>query len=421
MFLLVDEADHITGLTGATPTVTISKNGGSFAAPAGAVTEVANGWYQVAGHASDSDTIGSLVLHATAAGADPCDQIYEVIASPIDALAGASDTTAIKSVTDILNGMIENSGGNRFTEKALEEAPAGGGGGATPSEIAEAVHDYDLSGYTDEDSAGYSLYRMPAFVMDAVAAAVAHLMDHGDVAWTGSGMSQQMLRELRYRLRLTGEQQQPLSGGGPVSLFDAAEDTVAVRSFLTEALAMFFAVDTGQNYGFSSSGSVVKEIVDAARQTSRDWTEDERQQIRYRLGVDGGKQVPMEVANLGTVAADVIAVAGEAVEGLEDFNEAAQEVLDIKAKTDRLQFDDGNHVRSRTESVSTAGLAQFVKQDTGETVATPGSVAHIAQGSAGGTVLVGGFTPEAIEQLPNYQGNLTRQDYAILNAKARNR
>ncbi len=58
--------------------MTISKNGGSFASPAGAVTEIGNGWYKVAGNATDSATLGVLILHATATGADPCDDRYYV-------------------------------------------------------------------------------------------------------------------------------------------------------------------------------------------------------------------------------------------------------------------------------------------------------------------------------------------------------
>ena len=78
MFLLVQSSDHITPLTGASPTVTLSKAGGSFASPSGAVTEVANGWYKVAGNATDTDTLGPLVLHATAASADPADVYFDV-------------------------------------------------------------------------------------------------------------------------------------------------------------------------------------------------------------------------------------------------------------------------------------------------------------------------------------------------------
>lgn len=82
-FLLVESADHITPLTGASPTVTICKNGGSFGSPSGAVSEVANGWYKVAGNATDTATIGPLLLHATAASADPSDSVYNVVSSTV--------------------------------------------------------------------------------------------------------------------------------------------------------------------------------------------------------------------------------------------------------------------------------------------------------------------------------------------------
>lgn len=81
-FLLVSSVNHIDPVLGATPTVTISKNGSAFAAPAGAITEIGNGWYQVAAHAADANTLGPLLLHATAAGADPTDQRFDVIPAP---------------------------------------------------------------------------------------------------------------------------------------------------------------------------------------------------------------------------------------------------------------------------------------------------------------------------------------------------
>jgi len=84
IFLMVDDTDHVTGKTGLTPTVTISKAGGAFASPAGAVTEIANGWYKVAGNATDNATLGPLILHATGAAADPVDVVYNVTASLLD-------------------------------------------------------------------------------------------------------------------------------------------------------------------------------------------------------------------------------------------------------------------------------------------------------------------------------------------------
>ncbi len=72
-FLLVVSSNHIDGATGLTPAVEISKNGGAFASPAGAVAEVGHGVYKLTPTSADTNTPGSLFLHASAAGADPSD------------------------------------------------------------------------------------------------------------------------------------------------------------------------------------------------------------------------------------------------------------------------------------------------------------------------------------------------------------
>lgn len=82
LFFLTESADHITGLTGASPTVTISKAGASFGSPSGAVSELANGWYQVAANATDTNTLGLILLHAVAASADPCDMMVADVIAP---------------------------------------------------------------------------------------------------------------------------------------------------------------------------------------------------------------------------------------------------------------------------------------------------------------------------------------------------
>lgn len=82
-FLLISAADHLTGLAGALPAVTLSKAGGAFAAPSGAVSELGNGWYVVAANATDVNTAGPLILHATAPGSDPCDVRFEVAGDPV--------------------------------------------------------------------------------------------------------------------------------------------------------------------------------------------------------------------------------------------------------------------------------------------------------------------------------------------------
>lgn len=90
LFFITQTADHITGLTGASPTVTISKNGAAFGSPAGVVTEISSGWYKVAGNATDSNTAGPLALHAIVASGDPCDILVANIIDPTAAVYGVN-------------------------------------------------------------------------------------------------------------------------------------------------------------------------------------------------------------------------------------------------------------------------------------------------------------------------------------------
>lgn len=78
-FLLVNSADHITGAISKSPTVLISKNGGNWVSPGGAVTEIGYGWYKLAPTSTDTGTAGSLLVHATASGADPTDREVLVV------------------------------------------------------------------------------------------------------------------------------------------------------------------------------------------------------------------------------------------------------------------------------------------------------------------------------------------------------
>lgn len=84
IFLLVLTSDHVTGATGLTPTVKLSKSGGSGASPAGTVSEIDAtnhpGLYKVAGNATDTNTLGPLWLHASGTGTDPVDVEFTVVA-----------------------------------------------------------------------------------------------------------------------------------------------------------------------------------------------------------------------------------------------------------------------------------------------------------------------------------------------------
>lgn len=117
-FLLVLSSDHITGATGKTPTITISKNGGAFGAAAGAVTEIANGVYSLAGNATDRNTLGELWAHITATGCDTVDMLLcEVVtvdvfaanqglALPTALVGGRMDSTTQAMASGVITSTV---------------------------------------------------------------------------------------------------------------------------------------------------------------------------------------------------------------------------------------------------------------------------------------------------------------------------
>lgn len=86
LFYMVLSTDHVTPATGKTVTVTISKDGGAFGAASGAVSEIGNGWYALAGNATDRNTLGALALRATATGCDESPALCMIV--PYDPFNG---------------------------------------------------------------------------------------------------------------------------------------------------------------------------------------------------------------------------------------------------------------------------------------------------------------------------------------------
>lgn len=77
--LMVDSSDHVTGKTGLTLTIGLSKNAGAFAAITPTVTELSYGFYKLALTAAHTDTLGDFALHITGASADPTDLVRQVV------------------------------------------------------------------------------------------------------------------------------------------------------------------------------------------------------------------------------------------------------------------------------------------------------------------------------------------------------
>jgi hypothetical protein len=83
MVLMVGSSDHVTGLAGATLTITASKAGGAFASITPTVTDRGSGWYSLALTTAHTDTLGDFVLHITATSADPTDVNDQIIAQDL--------------------------------------------------------------------------------------------------------------------------------------------------------------------------------------------------------------------------------------------------------------------------------------------------------------------------------------------------
>lgn len=80
MVLMVSAVDRSSGVTGATLSCSISKNGEAFSGISPTIQDRGLGWYAVTLSPTHTDTPGQLVLHVEASGCDPSDIIFSVIA-----------------------------------------------------------------------------------------------------------------------------------------------------------------------------------------------------------------------------------------------------------------------------------------------------------------------------------------------------
>lgn len=88
----------LVGTVGLAPAVTISKDGAAFAAPAGAVSEIGNGWYKIPLSSSEMNA-DNIAVHITITGYNPLDVLIntDVVSTPDNA-----GIAAIKAKTDNL-------------------------------------------------------------------------------------------------------------------------------------------------------------------------------------------------------------------------------------------------------------------------------------------------------------------------------
>lgn len=103
--------DHISPALTVSPVVTLSKNGSSFSASTGTIQEIGNGWYKLTPASLDFNTLGPLVLHAEAVGADPTDAIFEVNSGVVElSLTQVNQLTSAiqKQILDAISAALCN-------------------------------------------------------------------------------------------------------------------------------------------------------------------------------------------------------------------------------------------------------------------------------------------------------------------------
>jgi hypothetical protein len=249
MVFLTDSTDHVTGLAGASLTIALSKDGAAFASVTPAVTDRSDGWYNLALTTSHTDTLGDLVLHITAAGADPIDLREQVFAG----LPGESVT--VSSIgTDVITSTA-------LASSAVTEIATG-----VRTELTTELGRIDVATSTRLATSGYTVPPTASANATAVRSELTTELGRIDVA-------------VSTRLATSGY----TAPDSAATIADAVWD---------EALS-----------GHTTAGSTGKALDDASSGGGgTDWTATEREHIRSRLGIDGTASAPSATPTLATPA-----------------------------------------------------------------------------------------------------------------------
>lgn len=145
MVFLTDTIDRVTGRTGATLTITASKDGAAFASITPTVTERGSGWYNLALTTSHTDTLGDLAIHITATGADPIDVLCRVVAH---LPSGIKKNTLLSSfmflLVDSADHITPKTGRTVAAERSLDGAGFSSCANAV-AEVANGMYKIDLA------------------------------------------------------------------------------------------------------------------------------------------------------------------------------------------------------------------------------------------------------------------------------------
>lgn len=150
---MFDDADHVTPETGITgPTITIAKNGSSLGGISdGTFSETAGGMYWVRLNATDTNTLGTLVIRVVKAGSDDGFIYAHVLAqsefkadvSNLDATVSSRSSHDAAAVTTAVwdKAISSHVGADTFGAKNQKVVPS------------ETIEDYKATGFSTHDAA----------------------------------------------------------------------------------------------------------------------------------------------------------------------------------------------------------------------------------------------------------------------------
>ncbi len=154
MVFMSSVADHVSGVDGASLTITASKDGGAFSAITPTVTGRGSGWYNLALTGAHLDTLGDFAIHVTAAACDPSDLVVDVVAYDPEDAAGlgltrvdAAITTRAQetTLTTRIPTALSFTGANVNADAKVTVAPADMALNSTVAKAATAVSSADLT------------------------------------------------------------------------------------------------------------------------------------------------------------------------------------------------------------------------------------------------------------------------------------
>lgn len=144
MVFMTDSINRVSGKTGLTLSINLSKNGGAFSSITPSVTERGYGWYSIALTSSHTDTLGDLALNITATGADPTDLLCRVVKHTP---SGIRKNMSLPAFTFFMTDSVTHTPKTGLTITAQRSLDGGTFGTCTnnATEVGNGVYKIDLS------------------------------------------------------------------------------------------------------------------------------------------------------------------------------------------------------------------------------------------------------------------------------------